>query len=657
MRTTTLLLSLLTFACGSDAEVNKITDGNIAGDDDRPDDTSAPINTAPDVTVFLVPAEVFTNDTLTADAVASDTDGDALTLSYAFSVDGAVVQDGPDATLSGIDFFDKGQVVTVTATATDGTDGVSQVSDPVTVLNTPPTEPVVSITGCADGWTLMPDGLRCAKAFDTETDWMGSQENCRSYGGHLVRIADEIDNDFVVDLYAATGAPSVWFHAGLTDELEEGTWVWTDGVDSEYRNWDEGRPDIPEENCLEVVDGGWGDTYCEDTGYTGHVCQVSPSEGPLTCTIDEESTDADEDPISYAFDWDVDGTEYDGPTVARFFDGDTVPEAAIGYEETWTCTVTPNDGEQDGNPASASFTTEEGSLCVSGDETFTSETVGAGLEVQGAVVEDIDGDGFMDVAVNEQLDNRVRIFWGDGTGSFASAPQTTVGIGRSGAPGDIEDINNDGHMDLMWGSQDANTVWVVLGTGDRNFAGASTFSQSGGPNRIKLVDLNGDGNQDALIRDRFGSCLSRRFGNGDGTFGDSTCFLSNGNAEAGDLDGDGLVEILMTYGSVLTKYELDESGDVVSESAIDPFPFATGGTPHLIDLDFDGDQDFMVFQSESIAVYKNDGLGNFEGCMYAVGLAHHMSAVGFLSDDEFVDYVSYDTCSYCSSEVHFVIHD
>ncbi|MGB0641503.1 MAG: hypothetical protein ACPGTU_19370, partial [Myxococcota bacterium] len=108
MRTTTLLLSLLTFACGSDSEVNKITDGNIAGDGDRPDDTSAPLNTAPDVTVSLSPAEVFTDDTLTADAVATDPDGDAVTISYAFSVDGAVVQDGPDATLSGIDFFNKG---------------------------------------------------------------------------------------------------------------------------------------------------------------------------------------------------------------------------------------------------------------------------------------------------------------------------------------------------------------------------------------------------------------------------------------------------------------------------------------------------------------------------------------------------------------------
>jgi hypothetical protein len=77
----------------------------------------------------------------------------------------------------------------------------------------------------------------------------------------------------------------------------------------------------------------------------------------LLCAIDEESTDDDGDAIGYTFDWDVDGTPYtDTDTTTE--DGDTVPGDALGDGETWTCEVTPNDGYDDGDYASAEYVTE-----------------------------------------------------------------------------------------------------------------------------------------------------------------------------------------------------------------------------------------------------------------------------------------------------------
>ena len=118
------------------------------GADSGVDMTSASatiVNEAPVVdSITLSSASPFTNDTLTANAVVSDNDGDSTTLSYEWYVDGAMVQSGADNTLSGAVNFDKGQSVYVMATANDSFDDSAAVqSNTATVANTPPTAPVV----------------------------------------------------------------------------------------------------------------------------------------------------------------------------------------------------------------------------------------------------------------------------------------------------------------------------------------------------------------------------------------------------------------------------------------------------------------------------------------------------------------------------------
>ena len=87
------------------------------------------------MTVRLSPSTVYTNDTLTANVTTSDAEGDSLTVTYDWYVDGSSVQDGADNTLSGVSYFDKDQTVFVIVTADDGTDTTSVTSSTVTVLN------------------------------------------------------------------------------------------------------------------------------------------------------------------------------------------------------------------------------------------------------------------------------------------------------------------------------------------------------------------------------------------------------------------------------------------------------------------------------------------------------------------------------------------
>jgi len=207
-------------------------------------------NRAPNVSVALSPLTgVRTNDTVTATATATDDDGDTVTFSYDWSVDGTVVQSGSASTLDGTTLFDKDDVISVTVTADDGTDSASATSGSVTVENTPPEAPTLSIS-----------------------------------------------------------------------------------------------PSAPEE----------GDE--------------------LVCEVDVDSHDDDGDAITYTMSWTVDGVAYTaggsvdsgldsgdpgfvGPSTTTWTD-DTVDGDDVFEDQTWTCTATPDDGDDDGTDGTVSVAVE-----------------------------------------------------------------------------------------------------------------------------------------------------------------------------------------------------------------------------------------------------------------------------------------------------------
>ena len=118
-------------------------------------------NTAPTATgVTLSPTSVFTDTQVTAiPAGFDDGDGDPPGWSYQWFVAGAPA--GGDEGFLASDQFVKGQQVHVEVQPDDGFDlGTAVVSDPVTVLDTPPTAPLISITPTAPAAGM--DDLLCA---------------------------------------------------------------------------------------------------------------------------------------------------------------------------------------------------------------------------------------------------------------------------------------------------------------------------------------------------------------------------------------------------------------------------------------------------------------------------------------------------------------
>ena len=84
---------------------------------------------------------------------------------------------------------------------------------------------------------------------------------------------------------------------------------------------------------------------------TAPVVEINPSnpfaDDGLQCTITTASTDADGDTIQYSYSWTRDGADAGVST-------DSVAASATQAGEQWSCTVTPNDGHEDGPSASAS---------------------------------------------------------------------------------------------------------------------------------------------------------------------------------------------------------------------------------------------------------------------------------------------------------------
>lgn len=120
------------------------SDGTASG---TPSSASVVIgNTAPTLSASLSPASPTTTSTLIVSASTADADGDSVTLSYAWRVNGSGIS--PTTATIGGSWFNKNDTVSVTVTATDGTDTANTILS-TSIVNTVPTAPVVRITPSA----------------------------------------------------------------------------------------------------------------------------------------------------------------------------------------------------------------------------------------------------------------------------------------------------------------------------------------------------------------------------------------------------------------------------------------------------------------------------------------------------------------------------
>jgi hypothetical protein len=184
-------------------------DGEADGD---PRTLSIVIDNAPPTIaeVLLEPPMAYVATTLTASASGlDDPDGDAVTVRWAWFVNGSAIASATGPTLAGP--FRKGDFVEVEATPDDGTElGEPLRSRQISILNTPPPAPAVGIT--PDAPTAGVDSLQCVvrtPSVDADGDAVAYRMSWTIDGVAVTRTTTRVHPGDTVDAASVTAGRAV----------------------------------------------------------------------------------------------------------------------------------------------------------------------------------------------------------------------------------------------------------------------------------------------------------------------------------------------------------------------------------------------------------------------------------------------------------------
>jgi FG-GAP-like repeat/Abnormal spindle-like microcephaly-assoc'd, ASPM-SPD-2-Hydin len=270
----------------------------------------------------------------------------------------------------------------------------------------------------------------------------------------------------------------------------------------------------------------------------------------------------------------------------------------------WVTVVNPSPGGGRSNLAFLSVTAATSSVYFSGP------SFQAGNQPLSPVVADFNGDGNLDMAVVNEMDDTVSVFLGNGDGTFQA--RVPYPVGRAPVFVLAGDFNGDGRPDLVVVNAGDNTISVLLGQGDGTFQKAITFSPTLPPLFIRSGDFNGDGNLDLAVSTAFANSISVLLGNGDGTFQNAIVTdipAGAGDLAVGDLNHDGKLDVVIASSGLDT---LLGNGDGTFQS-----PLITPASPFRIavaDMNGDGNLDVIYTggpSTPSVTVLLGRGDGSF----------------------------------------------
>lgn len=174
----------------------------------------------------------------------------------------------------------------------------------------------------------------------------------------------------------------------------------------------------------------------------------------------------------------------------------------------------------------------------------------AGVGALSVVTTDFDGDGVLDLAVPNHMENTLSIYMGNGDGTFRVVPKpSTTDMPQFAAVGDFDE---EGWVDIVTADRNGSST-LLLGNGDGTFERSHlVWGMATKPSAVAVDDFNRDGHADiAVILDGRSEVLVTH-GRGDGTFepplATPTSYGINVGLTAADLDQDGYPDLVGTRG-------------------------------------------------------------------------------------------------------------
>jgi hypothetical protein len=263
-------------------------------------------------------------------------------------------------------------------------------------------------------------------------------------------------------------------------------------------------------------------------------------------------------------------------------------------------------------------------LLGNGNGTFTPAADLAAAQAGALIAKDLNGDNKIDLAISG--DSGTFIYLGQGDGTFQLKAQYPTFFGdctanaftQVAAPCFVTaDFNNDSIPDLGGALWTNGTVSFLIGNGDGTFHPDSfQFLVNDLPQGMATGDFDKDGKADLAISSAFGAVYVYQ-GNGDGTFGTAQkiTFSTTGlSVTAGDVDGDGNLDLVVTGGSGSSQISLGVwviagNGDLTFQAPRALIADLAPNAAVLADFNGDGKLDIAAanIEANDVSVLINNG--------------------------------------------------
>lgn len=269
-----------------------------------------------------------------------------------------------------------------------------------------------------------------------------------------------------------------------------------------------------------------------------------------------------------------------------------------------------------------------------------------GGEVTGLISADFNGDGLTDLATinagTYHQGNTVSILLNNGSGTFNNV--STYPVGNDPTAIVAGDFNGDGKMDLAVANYLDDTVSILINQGQGKFAAAATYSAGKGPYSIAVGDLNGDGKPDLVVADYSDTTVAVLLNNGSGLFSAPTLYQVGGSPNSvvvGDFNGDTSPDIAASVYSTGTVQVLTNNTRGVFTTG--PTLTTGAGAYSLVAGNFDGNGnlDLAVLTGANGAdIFLNNGAGGFNSPTTLAIASARSLVVGDINGDSHADLVA-----------------
>lgn len=294
------------------------------------------------------------------------------------------------------------------------------------------------------------------------------------------------------------------------------------------------------------------------------------------------------------------------------------------------------------------------------------------------VAADYDNDNDLDVLISGAIANEntsSNLYANDGNGGYDTSSVFIEPLNFGDAQ--FADVDGDLDLDLLMNGRNSggqSTTKMYLNNGFGQLDSVPTVFEQLSQSTIDFIDVDGDLDLDVFMTGRnndFATRVSKLYVNdGNGVFSESmgSSFLPvyQSATTFGDVDGDLDLDIIVVgsnsfFPSVPTiNMYINNGSGVFSNAGALPFEAQLNGRIELVDVDADGDLDFvqMGYRGSNdyfSGMYLNNGSGQFTPVAVPfVGLTANDFEVSDLNEDGFMDFIvsGYDTLEQANSRMY-----